>query len=325
MKRGIVLSLLIGLILLLSVQFGFAKESPHQKDPAGPKAAHAVEAVAKTKAPHSDGDAKPGAAAVDRSAKPKAERVRSQGSKADVQRTKSERPKAVRAPTAAPKGDEGHPDASSEPAATVTPTTVYLHAPHVGASSETFGGKCDGGDLTEGVEWHFVLNGLDHGTKPATLSVTFQEAGARTATGLPVGNGSTQHFYVATPSHDVLLGGSAVVESVGVGKLVLSHVSCTSTCEPEEPKPPCEPEEPKPPCEPEEPENPDTPDKPTVDEPDEEPFLPFTVAQADAVEAVVREAYLPYTGDPGALLMGFATWTAMVGSGFRMKARKPRR
>jgi hypothetical protein len=103
--------------------------------------------------------------------------------------------------------------------------SVSLQGAHVGASSLTFNNEGDDGGLSAPVVWHFVLNGLDHGTPAGTLTVTFASAGTMTATGIPVGNGSMQHFYVGTPGHDTLTGGSASVDSTDVGNLVLSHVS----------------------------------------------------------------------------------------------------
>ena len=111
----------------------------------------------------------------------------------------------------------------------ITPTvamaaSVSLHAAHVGAQSETFNAESDDGGLSSPVVWHFVLNGLDRGTAAAQLTVTFKGAGTLSATGRPVGKGSTQHFYVGTSAHDVLRSATANVESTDHGRLVLSHV-----------------------------------------------------------------------------------------------------
>jgi hypothetical protein len=112
-------------------------------------------------------------------------------------------------------------------------TTVPLANQFVGQQSATFNHDSDCGDFAtgSGVVWHFVLNGLDAGTAAGTLSVTFENAGTQTATGQPVGNGSTQHFYVVTPDDDKLTGGSASVEDQSEARnsnLVLSHV-CDQT------------------------------------------------------------------------------------------------
>jgi hypothetical protein len=103
--------------------------------------------------------------------------------------------------------------------------TVDLHFAHVGADSSTFQVDPDDGGLTDPVVWHFVLNQLDPDTPAGTIYVVFQNAGAKQAIGMPVGNGSTQHFYVGTPDHDILLSAYAEVDSEGYGLLVLSHVA----------------------------------------------------------------------------------------------------
>ncbi len=99
---------------------------------------------------------------------------------------------------------------------------VPLHGAHVGASSLTFNWGSNNGGLSDPVVWHFVLNGMDRGTAPAQLTVTFQNAGTRTVTA--ANSGQTQHFFVGTPGHDVLTGGFAVTASSRVNNLVLSHV-----------------------------------------------------------------------------------------------------
>lgn len=109
------------------------------------------------------------------------------------------------------------------PAAIFADTAVGLHSPHVGADSEYFKEDSDAGDLSDPVVWHFVLNQLDEGTVPALLVVQFENSVTQEVYGQPVGNGSTQHFYVGTPGHDILAGAVAYTESED-GKLVLSHV-----------------------------------------------------------------------------------------------------
>ena len=164
---------------------------------------------------------------------------------------------------------------------------VPLHGPHVGADSQTFEQDPDDGGLADPVVWHFVLNGLDPGTPAAEVTINFVTAGAKSASGNPVGNGSTQHFYIGTSTHDVIASGSALVESEQAGKLVLSHVRVN---EPEEPE---EPEEPT-----------STPEPTTTPEPEEpaaeDPFLPFT--QADPVDPDLSDPFLPFTGGNGSLL-----------------------
>lgn len=108
-----------------------------------------------------------------------------------------------------------------------SPGTYYnLTSPgDVGANSATFDpNDPDDGGLPDPVVWHFVLNQLDGETPEGQLTVTFASSGTKTATGISVGAGRTQHFHVGTAGHDVLLSASVVVDSDD-GKLVLSHVS----------------------------------------------------------------------------------------------------
>ena len=90
---------------------------------------------------------------------------------------------------------------------------IPLHASHVGADSSTLNPEDDDGRLTDPVVWHFVLNQLDEGATAGTLYVRFQTAGMKTATGNSVGTGSTQHFYVGTPAHDVIVSAYVSVNS----------------------------------------------------------------------------------------------------------------
>ena len=85
-------------------------------------------------------------------------------------------------------------------------------------------GDCDGGSVT----WHFVLNGLDKGTAPGSLSADFSGDGTVTdPTGSPVGIGKTQHFFVTTTTTDTLLNASATVnDQTGTPMLLLSEVFC---------------------------------------------------------------------------------------------------
>jgi outer membrane biosynthesis protein TonB len=342
MKRGTLLSLLVGLVLLLSVQVAVAKGGPDKVGGPEAKPSHAPVAVVvgstqQDEAPKADGHAH------DQSAKAKPTEKTKPAAKADKPKavdkaskrvakglskksTPPQKPTAAevtkphtgpRAP-AAPKPHAG-PPASEEPASTVEPTTVYLHEPHVGADSTTFQRESDCGGLTDAVVWHFVLNGLDHGTEPAQLTVTFKNAGVKTAVGKPVGKGAVQHFYVGTSTHDVLLGGHAVVRSTDTGKLVLSHVS---VCGPEKPGKPEEPEEPEEPEKPEKPEKPNTPNKPDkpadADKPDE-PVLPYT--ETESVDTT-SAPYLPYTGDSGSLILCAAPMAAITGKKLRYRARR---
>ncbi|MCL4078262.1 hypothetical protein MX659_01375 [Coriobacteriia bacterium Es71-Z0120] len=111
--------------------------------------------------------------------------------------------------------------------------TVLLHSAHVGASSETFAWGSGNGGLSDQVVWHFVLNGMDRSTPEAQLTVTFQSAGTKTVTAR--NDGQTQHFYVGTPGHDVLVSGFAVAATTQVNNLVLSHVWYDRSEEPGDP------------------------------------------------------------------------------------------
>ncbi len=189
-------------------------------------------------------------------------------------------------------------------------TQVDLHGPHVGANSATFNTEGDDGGLTDAVVWHFILNGLDSGTAPAMIYVTFDSAGAKTATGIPVGAGKTQHFYIGTPTHDTIVSAYAMVDSEGYNNLVLSHVALNEVEEPPGEEPPGE----EPPGE--EPPGEEPPGAPPVVE-DDDPFLPFTEEPVAPVVKEESEPFLPYTGiDFGALSM-LAGASAALGAGLR--------
>jgi hypothetical protein len=178
-------------------------------------------------------------------------------------------------------------------------TQIDLHDPHVGADSTMFQVEGDDGGLTDPVVWHFVLNQLDPGAPAGTLYVTFQSAGEKTAIGIPVGNGSVQHYYVGTPDHDIIVSAYVLVESEG-GMLVLSHIALNEP--PGEEPPGEEPPGEEPPGE-----------EPPGEEPPgltEEPSLPFTE----------EEPFLPFTGGPGIILLGAAA-AATAGAALRKISR----
>ncbi|MGH9196380.1 MAG: hypothetical protein ACRD1T_11640, partial [Acidimicrobiia bacterium] len=62
-------------------------------------------------------------------------------------------------------------------------------------------GSC-GEDPEEPYVWHFILNGLDPATPSGTITVQFANAGTKTVSGEPAGNGSSQHFWVYTSGTD---------------------------------------------------------------------------------------------------------------------------
>jgi len=201
-------------------------------------------------------------------------------------------------------------------------TTISLHSAHVGANSATFNNESDDGGLADPVVWHFVLNQLDPGAPAGQLTVTFASGGTRTATGISVGAGRTQHFYVGTGGHDVLLSASVAVDSDG-GKLVLSHVSWDAL-PPEEEEPPIEePPVEEPPIEEPPVEEPPV-EEPPVEEPpvdeelpideeppveDEDPILPL--AESD------EDPFLPFTGGTGWLLAMLSALMGSAGYGLR--------
>ena len=106
--------------------------------------------------------------------------------------------------------------------------TVYLHSPHVNASSKNFETDPDDDGLTEPVVWHFVLNQIDNNGY-LTLRVKFESM--PTYIDVPASTNHktnpVQHFYIGTANHDTLE--DAYVEGViaknqNEPKLVLSHV-----------------------------------------------------------------------------------------------------
>jgi hypothetical protein len=85
----------------------------------------------------------------------------------------------------------------------------------------------NGGITTPGVVWHFILNGLDSGTPAATIYGEFESAGTFTVEAS--NDGQTQHFWVWTPTDDILVYTStnyvyALADSCDYNNLVLSHV-----------------------------------------------------------------------------------------------------
>ncbi len=113
---------------------------------------------------------------------------------------------------------------------------VKLSATHQGANSATFTPDIpgdNGGITTPGVVWHFILNGLDSDTTPpATIYGEFVNAGSFSV--VASNDGKTQHFWVWTPTDDILVYAGtnyvyALVDSCGYNNLVLSHVCHNGT------------------------------------------------------------------------------------------------
>jgi hypothetical protein len=96
-----------------------------------------------------------------------------------------------------------------------------LNPDHVGAVGSTFqqGEDCDTLDLEPGsVLWHFILT--DPEADSGNLTATFETAGEITvANGAPF-EADVLHFYITTPTDDVLEGASTDVDG---GLLNLSH------------------------------------------------------------------------------------------------------
>jgi hypothetical protein len=100
---------------------------------------------------------------------------------------------------------------------------VWLQESQQGSDSSNFTEDEDCGDYTSGVVWHFILNQYSGGDT-AHLIAWFQGAGQQEADASKV-LPSVQHFYLNTPSDDVLNDAKAVVGSdPGDANLVLSHV-----------------------------------------------------------------------------------------------------
>ena len=109
------------------------------------------------------------------------------------------------------------------PAFAVVTYQVPLQESQQGSDSTTFQEEQDCGDYTSGVVWHFVLNQYD-GSDTAHLVAMFQSAGTLEADASKVTPG-TQHFYLNTPTDDILNDAYAeVLSDPGDANLVLSHV-----------------------------------------------------------------------------------------------------
>jgi hypothetical protein len=111
-------------------------------------------------------------------------------------------------------------------AVNATTSQVWLHAAHQGADSTTFQDENDCGDFKTGVIWHFVLNQYS-GDDVAHLVAEFDGAGTLETDSSKQLN-SVQHFYLNTPTDDVLVNAYAEVQGdAGDANLVLSHVCHT--------------------------------------------------------------------------------------------------
>ncbi len=203
---------------------------------------------------------------------------------------------------------------------------ISLHGPHENTNSADLVPNSDTGGLTDAVVWHFVLPGNWELPTDMQLSVTFASAGVKTATGSQSGGG-TIHFYVGTPTHDVLLGGQATLNYVSAPQnpmLLLSHIAVNQPGEepPGEEPPGEEPPGEEPPGE--EPPGEEPPgEEPPGEEPpvtEEEPFLPFTETEEELVEKAEMEEFLPFTGGPATLLLGSAL-AALAGTALRRLGR----
>ena len=114
-------------------------------------------------------------------------------------------------------------------------SVIELHFAHQGTYSEEFNNKPDeNGGLDDPVVWHFVLNQLNHGQEALMIEAEFEDAGIISVEGRPVGNGSVQHFFIGTSTHDTLIDAFVVIPGESGGRLVLSHVAFGDVEEEEE-------------------------------------------------------------------------------------------
>jgi hypothetical protein len=104
---------------------------------------------------------------------------------------------------------------------------IFLHEPHKGidsADAPSFEAD-DCGDFTTGVVWHFILNQYD-GDDAGTIFATFEDAGVLSDEATKVVG--AQHFYLNTPTDDVLVDAYVEVDGeAGDANLVLSHICHT--------------------------------------------------------------------------------------------------
>jgi len=116
-----------------------------------------------------------------------------------------------------------------QPAGAVATTDIHLKASQQGSDSTTFenGSDCGTfGSVGTKVVWHFVLNNFDPNTPAGDLTAQFQTAADQSTTSSKVLS-NVQHFYVATPSDDVLDDAWATIQLMNGqadAQLVLSHV-----------------------------------------------------------------------------------------------------
>jgi hypothetical protein len=127
----------------------------------------------------------------------------------------------------------------ARPAQAVATVDIHIESTFIGASSATFSSQdSDCGPFTTGVVWHFILNNFDLNTPDGTLTAQFATAAdATVVTSKNLNN--VQHFYVNTPTDDVLDDAWATIDYMQGqtdAKLVLSHV-CHKTSETPSPTP----------------------------------------------------------------------------------------
>jgi hypothetical protein len=106
---------------------------------------------------------------------------------------------------------------------------IQLHEPHQGTDSSTAASfeASDCGGFTTGVVWHFILNQYD-GDDAGTIVATLEDAGVLSDDATKVVG--AQHFYLNTPTDDVLVGAYVEVDGeAGNANLVLSHICHTPT------------------------------------------------------------------------------------------------
>jgi hypothetical protein len=179
---------------------------------------------------------------------------------------------------------------------------VPLHEAHQGANSETFQEDEDCGEFSTGVVWHFVLN--QYSGNAAELFAEFDSAGNLSTVASKVEQ-SVQHFYLNTPTDDILLNAYAQTDTdPGDAMLVLSHVCHTGSEETPTPSESASEE----------------PSQPASEAPSEEPSQPASEqpseeASQPASEAPSEEASQPASEQPSEEASQSAEGSVLGGTG----------
>jgi hypothetical protein len=121
------------------------------------------------------------------------------------------------------------------PARATSTINIPIGAQFIGANSATFSSQdSDCGPFSTGVVWHFILNNFDANTPDGSLTAQFKTSSDVTVqTSKNLNN--VQHFYVNTPTDDVLDDAWATIDQMQGqedAQLVLSHVCHASQATP---------------------------------------------------------------------------------------------